>query len=739
MDHDVVDKGGYLQRAADFFFGYDFFLSYSHSDGKNYAALLKTGLAKAGFKVFLDQTDYVAGLDLRRETRRQVRKSRSFVLVGRAGSLVSGWVGREVDVALESGKTPILIDVNGAVEAAPPDAVVARIAREQHWLRLLETIPTSDAAPSESTLAELIRGFAHTRQETLRQRVLAITAAAFAVISAFAGLSWWRAEIERDKAEQTTAIATNAANDLVFKIAGRFREQEGMPQAVVTAILEQAQQVTARLSQIGKPRADVLRSSAAALAEVSFALRRQGKHQDAIEAAGKAVEGFKRLTALEPEDNNWLSDLASGYDRLGEALRAGGRWDDAVKAFEQGRDITLRLLARDSENLGHRRLAALSFEKIGDTLVAAKKLDAALDAFRRSRAMRTELVAKDSHPDLKRELAISHERIGSVLLAQNNAMALGEYEHSVELSREIALGSPMRTDLQIGLAQILQQVGTVYRGQRRFPDAVKRFDDAARISWRLATADTLRDDWQLEAAKSKSLLGEALRDNGQLAEAVEQLQQSVAVFSREERTHREWRRAGYTAAAELGDTLMRLRRYQEALDPLLQARGIAERILTADGPDDAFDLKLIFISRQEADVRVALNAPREALDAHERLLATLRRTGERHSLSANALAEALGNLSWYALIANEIPRALAAAQDGFRLAPGFAWIEGHLAHALMLMQRPDEARLLYLSRRGLPDADRSRWSASIKADFRRLREAGLTHPLMQEIEDQFGS
>ena len=61
MDHDVVDKGGYLQRAADFFFGYDFFLSYSHSDGKNYAALLKAGLAKAGFKTELS-TDEEHGL-----------------------------------------------------------------------------------------------------------------------------------------------------------------------------------------------------------------------------------------------------------------------------------------------------------------------------------------------------------------------------------------------------------------------------------------------------------------------------------------------------------------------------------------------------------------------------------------------------------------------------------------------------------------------------------------------------
>ena len=28
-----VETGGWLQRLADYFFGYDFFLSYSHGDG----------------------------------------------------------------------------------------------------------------------------------------------------------------------------------------------------------------------------------------------------------------------------------------------------------------------------------------------------------------------------------------------------------------------------------------------------------------------------------------------------------------------------------------------------------------------------------------------------------------------------------------------------------------------------------------------------------------------------------
>ena len=41
-----------------------------------------------------------------------------------------------MEVALAEGKIPIVIDINGAVESAADDAVLAVMVREQHWLRL---------------------------------------------------------------------------------------------------------------------------------------------------------------------------------------------------------------------------------------------------------------------------------------------------------------------------------------------------------------------------------------------------------------------------------------------------------------------------------------------------------------------------------------------------------------------------------------------------------------------------
>jgi hypothetical protein len=51
------------RRLLDFVFGYDFFISYSWSDGASYATALAPRLEADGFQVFLDRADYASGDD----------------------------------------------------------------------------------------------------------------------------------------------------------------------------------------------------------------------------------------------------------------------------------------------------------------------------------------------------------------------------------------------------------------------------------------------------------------------------------------------------------------------------------------------------------------------------------------------------------------------------------------------------------------------------------------------------
>jgi hypothetical protein len=68
--------------------------------------------------------------------------------------------------------------------------------------------------------------------------------------------------------------------------------------------------------------------------------------------------------------------------------------------------------------------------------------------------------------------------------------------------------------------------------------------------------------------------------------------------------------------------------------------------------------------------------------------------------------------------------------------PDEIWPNMNRAHALMFLGRADEARALYLRYRGMKVGEKS-WEAVILEDFADLRKAGLTHPLMDEIEKKF--
>jgi WD40 repeat protein len=172
-----------LRRTIDALFGYDFFISYSHGDGYNYPRQLKKRLEDSGFKVFLDLTDYVLGIDLQRETRRQVRKSRKIIIVGRASAYASPWVKREVDEAMSRGEPPIVINVNGALEKASRDHPLVQMITSNDWLRLDEIIDEPDGAPTDRAVSELIRSFSAVRQETKRQWFFGLSAAVLAVVA----------------------------------------------------------------------------------------------------------------------------------------------------------------------------------------------------------------------------------------------------------------------------------------------------------------------------------------------------------------------------------------------------------------------------------------------------------------------------------------------------------------------------------------------------------------------------
>jgi hypothetical protein len=67
-------------------------------------------------------------------------------------------------------------------------------------------------------------------------------------------------------------------------------------------------------------------------------------------------------------------------------------------------------------------------------------------------------------------------------------------------------------------------------------------------------------------------------------------------------------------------------------------------------------------------------------------------------------------------------------------------IDTNRAYALMFLGREEESKALYFAHKGKPMSEQygTLWERAIAEDFAAFRKAGLTHPMMADIEKELG-
>jgi uncharacterized protein len=103
-------------------------------------------------------------------------------------------------------------------------------------------------------------------------------------------------------------------------------------------------------------------------------------------------------------------------------------------------------------------------------------------------------------------------------------------------------------------------------------------------------------------------------------------------------------------------------------------------------------------------------------------------------------AVALNGVIWFAMFAKKFTKALAVADRAHALFPNSLEIESNRAHALMFMRHDKEAKALYRAYKGqrMSGEDDRLWERVIGQDFAEFRKAGLTNPMMADIEKELG-
>jgi tetratricopeptide (TPR) repeat protein len=684
-----IKREGLIARAVDWVFGYDFFVSYSHGDGMRLPRRIKERLDQAGFRVFLDQTEYVAGDDLRRETRRQVVKSRKIVVIGRPGALKSDWVRREVDVALAHGKIPVIVNLNGAVEAAPENAALATMARESHWLRLTETLADPDGEPSEQTISELVRGFNHTRQETKRQRIFATAAAVLALTAAAA--TWQAieatrartvAEAQRDRAQRVLDQVIGNADRRVEMLSLQFKRERETPKAEQGIPVNVLHPADATSQSPLRQANDFMTKGTALLANGDARAARS-----LFEHAVQILESGPDTEAAEPQ---WQLARFAVYKALADAARGGGDPDAALAALTKGLDFAEHRAAADPNDLAWQK-----------------------------------------------RLAVLRQGIGTLDLTQGRLTdAEAQYRESITLWRQLASAPSLLPDAQRELAFALRRLGDLEMKRLNTESAPALYEECISLLERLPAAASSESSGLGELGLSYDRRGQALAKLGRDGEALESYGKGVALFEAEaaaDAAEPSWQRNAAATLQKLGDLQGKLGRPEEALRSFRRALSLREGLPVTD-PDWQKELEVLYRHISEF-MRPIVGREAEALETAEQYVLATSFTADISQ--AERVGQALGTLSWSALLAGDFPRAKWAGQHAVDLAPKLDWVKFNYAHALMLSGQQEKAKEIYLTTGALSAEAAREWKGQILKDFEQMKKRRIDDSLMTEISARF--
>lgn len=99
---------------------------------------------------------------------------------------------------------------------------------------------------------------------------------------------------------------------------------------------------------------------------------------------------------------------------------------------------------------------------------------------------------------------------------------------------------------------------------------------------------------------------------------------------------------------------------------------------------------------------------------------------------------ALAQLSWYQLLSKDAPAAEATARRALEFAPDLMPARINLAHALLLADRPQEARPLYFAEADKTSPDGSRGRDIILDDFEKMETTGVVSPAIALMRQELG-
>ena len=267
----------------------------------------------------------------------------------------------------------------------------------------------------------------------------------------------------------------------------------------------------------------------------------------------------------------------------------------------------------------------------------------------------------------------------------------------------------------------------------------------SRSAGRLLPRSSGNADRQENLAYGLRLLGDVLRADKNQVAALAAFRELAAIrqkLAKDEPNNVDRQNNLAFGYVRLASELLAQNNATEAIATYRLALAVRQQLAAAEPDSDAWQRQL---ASTHSDLAAALQVLgghadavkhyREALVIRERLaIRTEREETAAQGKPGAATADALGNVAWGALFVRDFEKALAASRRAADLAPDLIWVQTNLAHALMFLNRTEEARTIYLRFRGQTTYGSTTWQQSVLEDFAIFRRAGLDHSMMETIE-----
>ncbi len=529
------------------------------------------------------------------------------------------------------------------------------------------------------------------------------------------------------------------------------------------------------------------RSNAEAQRNLALSLQSEGDVRvEAGETAGALASyeeslGVFRELAKNTAEASAQRDLALILDSIGDLKIGSGDRDGALALYQEGLVIR-RKRAEDAADIEAQRDLGIGLDKIGDIKLASDEPVGALSIYEESLALFRRLGA-GGDPQARRDVSLSLIKVGDAkLAAQDRPGALAAYDDSLAIRRELFRQNTLSTAVR-DLAGLLSKIGNVKLAGGDEAGALAALDECLVHVVTLDRGKTDGRSRQELVGVSQQVAGLKMRTGDRVG--------ALAAYAAGLDSLRGLARDGGPPSArsalvvtlntigalrlEGGDKPGALAAFEDSLGDarrlatdadgtlhlthILDNVGIVRRQLgDLDGAQSAFEESLalrrppaqagrdptaqhhlakslghlgeVAIDRRRLDE--ALRQFRAALLIRKDLFARMPSEETQDGLVGDV--EQVGVIAYHSLIAREFARALEASDLAISYAPDLVWLHTNRAHALMFLGRPDEARAIYLARRGQQAQKDQTWEEAVRGDFAEFRKAGLTNPLMDRIE-----